>query len=181
MNLKIVFSFLIISILSFDVFAGEAKPMASSIIGRYVDKDRAVIEYCQLGNCRSLGPETGYTYKEWGTVQAICNEYSYAGSSVISSGAHLGQLAAAMANIAALGKPFLLTLFIMFDGKVAEADATIASDMMMGLLNPDENLPVSDAQYQSLSKGIEDCTREYEWRKSKEYKRRVNGYLRPLG
>lgn len=176
-----VLSVLITSLASIPAFAGEATPFTASIQSRQVSEDRSIIEYCELGNCRSLGPAKGYTTEEWQKVAEICDEYSYVGTSVIDSGVDLGALSVAVSKLAMQAKVLLLAGFFIFDGKVSEEDAANASDMVKGMLAKDLKFPMTLDRFISLRNGIEACSKEYEWRNSKYYKRYINGWARPLG
>lgn len=171
---------ILISTFSSMCFAGEITMMPAKLQGREVSVDRSVIEYCVYDDCRSLGSNTGYTRAQWKEVGAICNEYSYVGGSALNMVTDAALLIGWSNRIPTADKILVVAISMMFEGKISEEDAAMAADMMMGTLG-NSNFPLDPDKTISLRNGIEACAKEYEWRNSKPYKRRINGWARPLG
>lgn len=174
-SLKLFLIFAITAVAS-SASAGVVTPNAALIRSKIVSEDRTAIEYCEQGECYDLTPAKGYTIQEWEQVANFCDQYSYLGrhqTEMISNGIIIAITASkvavsSVAKVNVVTKFALIAAVFLFDGKVNEQDAAIASDMMIGVARPGDNkFSLKLDHFISLRNGLADCTKEYGSRRRK--------------
>ena len=130
--------------------------------------DRRVLEYCEMGRCRALGPARGYRADEWSAVAQLCSsEGRWAGptQALVQTLIILAAYRTGSGVLFMIGGAGLSDLGAAGSGSVNAQDLERAGTRLPGLLRDDVNHVLSLDGFVSLRNGLQYCARLYEDRR----------------